>query len=501
LKSRPALLLALIGLLIAAALWHWRMSFPFDDAYITFRYAENLANGNGIVWNAGGPHTEGYTNFLLVLILSPFAFFHADLLVISQLIGIIAAILTSIVIYKFVSQIFESNVQPIVASIIYLMLPFTWANAFSGLETSLFVLMVTSSFYFTVKKKWNAAFILATLSCLTRPDGVLAGLILAISILLDKFDRIAAFRAMLTYFVLPMLLYASFKFFYFGALLPNSFYIKTGSTGLHGIPNLKSFIASNIILIICSLYGLWRYRNSWKTMASILIWSGGIVLFYLWPEPLQGFYFRFDWPAIPVLAILTALAIASEKINCRTTVLLILVIGSQIAIDIPRLHLDMELATLERGRQIYHELGLALQSIPDHKRMTFAFQDAGAVPYYSEMKNIDLVGLNTTAIARSESAAEACHIVDSLRPDIILIPAYHDKNECWEVFHDGHGKAAALILAMIQQPMMSRYVCTGRISYLGYDILCYTLPDCSRAVSSELGKYSWFVPGAIPCIQ
>ena len=39
---------------------------PIDDAYITFRYSRNLAEGLGPVWNAGDP-VEGYTNFLWML--------------------------------------------------------------------------------------------------------------------------------------------------------------------------------------------------------------------------------------------------------------------------------------------------------------------------------------------------------------------------------------------------------------------------------------------------
>ena len=48
--------------------------------------------------------------------------------------------------------------------------------------------------------------------------------------------------------------------------------------------------------------------------------------------------------------------------------------------------------------------------------MTFAFQDAGVVPYYSEMKNIDLVGLNTSVIAKSKTVLEAYNVLDSMKP-------------------------------------------------------------------------------------
>src|SRR3954451_17576474 len=36
----------------------------FDDAMISMQYARNLAQGNGLVWNAHQPAVEGYTNFL-----------------------------------------------------------------------------------------------------------------------------------------------------------------------------------------------------------------------------------------------------------------------------------------------------------------------------------------------------------------------------------------------------------------------------------------------------
>ncbi len=236
-------------------------------------------------------------------------------------------------------------------------------------------------------------------------------------------------------------------------------------------------------------------------LTPLLVWSIALILFYLWPEPLQGFYSRFDWPAVPALAILTTLAFSRETWSWHSCALVALVIASQIVLTFPRLRNEMQFATLDRGQQIYHELGCALRSLPNHERMTFAFQDAGAVPYYSGMKNIDLVGLNTTAIAKSKTALEACRILDSVEPEIILIPAYHDTGECWMVFHDGHGKAGALIPELIHQPMMARYSCAGHIAYLGYDILCYVITADTQSVCAEFSKYRWFVSGAIPCLQ
>ena len=41
-------------------------SFIGDDAYISFRYARNLIEGHGLVWNPG-EYVEGYTNFSWVM--------------------------------------------------------------------------------------------------------------------------------------------------------------------------------------------------------------------------------------------------------------------------------------------------------------------------------------------------------------------------------------------------------------------------------------------------
>jgi hypothetical protein len=65
------LILIIIGLpillaFLSTAIQGW--GYVFDDSFITYRYAKNLAMGYGITWNHGLPPTEGYTNFLLVLI-------------------------------------------------------------------------------------------------------------------------------------------------------------------------------------------------------------------------------------------------------------------------------------------------------------------------------------------------------------------------------------------------------------------------------------------------
>jgi len=62
--------LAFLLLVLAAALAHFFLyDFPFEDSYITFRYARNLAEGNGLVFNPGEV-VEGFTSFGWTVLLS-----------------------------------------------------------------------------------------------------------------------------------------------------------------------------------------------------------------------------------------------------------------------------------------------------------------------------------------------------------------------------------------------------------------------------------------------
>jgi hypothetical protein len=66
-NAGPWVTLAALGVVFAAhALSYWAI---VDDSFITYRYAENLVAGNGLVFNVG-ERVEGYTNFLWTLLLA-----------------------------------------------------------------------------------------------------------------------------------------------------------------------------------------------------------------------------------------------------------------------------------------------------------------------------------------------------------------------------------------------------------------------------------------------
>jgi len=58
-----------------------------EDAFISFRYASNLIQGHGLVYNVG-ERVEGYTNFLWTLILAGGMALGADPVPLSRFLGI-----------------------------------------------------------------------------------------------------------------------------------------------------------------------------------------------------------------------------------------------------------------------------------------------------------------------------------------------------------------------------------------------------------------------------
>ncbi len=70
--KRLPILLSVLAMLVylGAGIIFLERGHPHEDAFILFRYAENLAEGHGIVFNPGGPRTEGATDFLWLLMLA-----------------------------------------------------------------------------------------------------------------------------------------------------------------------------------------------------------------------------------------------------------------------------------------------------------------------------------------------------------------------------------------------------------------------------------------------
>jgi arabinofuranosyltransferase len=81
--TRAVVVAAVAGLVLLA----WVNRFIQDDAFISFRYAENLVRGEGLVWNQG-ERVEGYSNFLWTILIAGGMKLGFEPVLLSQVLGV-----------------------------------------------------------------------------------------------------------------------------------------------------------------------------------------------------------------------------------------------------------------------------------------------------------------------------------------------------------------------------------------------------------------------------
>lgn len=205
-----------------------------DDAYITYRYARNILAGEGFVYNPGervqGTTTPLYT--LLMVMLGALrggttANFPASALAVNAL----ADAITALLLWQ-IGRRLKYPYAGIAAGLLWAMAPFSVTFAIGGLETSLYVLLLTAAVYAHISEKHTRAAWLAALSLLTRPDALLFSALLALDriILILKSANRPKVKPLLTEasaFLIPTAAWFGFATFYFGSPIPHSVLAKT----------------------------------------------------------------------------------------------------------------------------------------------------------------------------------------------------------------------------------------------------------------------------------
>ena len=132
-----------VGLYVLAAIAAWIVRFVQDDAFITYRYARNLARGNGLVFNPG-ERVEGYTNFLwTVMHVIPEKLGWSSP-IFSQVIGIALMVATVAVTLRLARRLFSSQSFGFLVALTLLANMTFLTYATGGLETMQQTLLVVS---------------------------------------------------------------------------------------------------------------------------------------------------------------------------------------------------------------------------------------------------------------------------------------------------------------------------------------------------------------------
>jgi arabinofuranosyltransferase len=421
--KRPAFLL-LFGLLLIALLGlAWSNRFCLDDAYISFRYARNLVRGRGLVYNEG-ERVEGYTNFLWVLLVAAGMRLGFDPIVFSQILGMVAFAGSLLLTYRMATDITDSKWLGLVAMLVLGTNYSFSAFATGGLETSLQACLLTGSVCAALAVHaengvaWPVLVALSSLlgfAVLTHPDSALFLSLLPLAarqVFLRRTKIGLHMLALLGPFLLLIVPWAAWKIWYYGDLLPNTFYAKATQdiSVRQGLDYVWRFLWTYTLwpfgaLGLLALPAVEKQHTRWLLSCLILSWFGYVI--WIGGDSME---YRFLVPVLPLAFILiTWLATRYARPRAVQITLIGMVLwgslGHALTLAAPTRPKVIVEPIKDLGAYVekrgWEAAGRKLGEVfgPDSD-VVIATTAAGALPYYADLTTVDMLGLNDHWIAR-----------------------------------------------------------------------------------------------------
>jgi len=214
-----------------------KISALFDDAMISMQYAKNLAQGNGLVWNAGGERVEGYSNPLWVFLMAGIHFFPIPLIQTSfyvKLMSLLFLLLNLIVVKGIAEQLTKNKLVPLIAA--FLTAFYFPLNNWSlqGMEVGLEALLLDAALLLALRAVLRKSFspwsyVLFVLCVLLRMDAGAPALTATAALAwLDKDRRKLHWQWGLGVLALTLGGLTVFRLAYYREWLPNTYYLKLG---------------------------------------------------------------------------------------------------------------------------------------------------------------------------------------------------------------------------------------------------------------------------------
>lgn len=286
-----------------------------DDAFISFRYARHLAEGQGLVWNPE-ERVEGYTNFLWVLVLAAGISLGARPELLAPALGILCGAAVVVLVARLGARDHGWRdpliwLAPAVLALHHSFL--AWSTG--GLETQFFSLLVLAGFSACLDERrrrearpWRAPGLFA-LATLTRPDGLLFAAVAGSAWLVDCVRRRRGVRPAVvwaTVYALPVLAHVLWRRAYYGDWLPNTFHAKvTGFQWEEGFRYVSMFgtVYQLHFLLVLAVLAVAVRRGFREAMFCAVI---VVDLLYLCAIGGDFLEFRFLVPILPYLYWLMA---------------------------------------------------------------------------------------------------------------------------------------------------------------------------------------------------
>ena len=416
----------------AISLW----PFTTDDAYITMRYSKNWADGHGITWNTGdSTPVEGYSNFSYLLLGRLGIELINDPILFIKIVGILSLCIGLIAMY-WLLRLSASRIFSIIPVIIFTIYPGGIFWAVSGLETALYFCLTVSIallFFYSLgfrpvstetvkappRKPINLLSLaicgfLIFISGITRPEGPGVGIALGIALFIDAFNQRKTkgfFRPFLLTslsFFLPFIIcygsYFLWRFSYFGKLLPNSIYCKTGYLEKPFIL-IHRFIILGFPLIIGLLLTLRKFfRPKFASLIFFILLNCSL---YYQADPIISHFNRHMLVSFATLLVITfwSLSEFSKRHSIYALILSMLIFFSYFILYNPwfvKKHFADTVVGYGHREFVRFEIGKWLNKHSKEGEW-YMLGDAGVIPYSTKKLNVyDCYCLNSNEMTGSE---------------------------------------------------------------------------------------------------
>jgi arabinofuranosyltransferase len=411
----------LVGTLISAGLiFAWFHRHVEDDAFITFRYSQHLVEGFGPVWNTD-QRVEGYTNFLWMLLMCIPIALGVDPVLPSILLGL-ACTGTSLWFLFLISKRQTESA----AKGFWAWLPLVFSHTLlifstSGMETAFNGLLWTIALWQlqpmlrgnripSPKSLWLLG-ITCALAVMCRPEGGL--LVLGCAVAIWMWLKIARHGIWVKFWhfaaavLLPLLPWLIWKLTFYGSLLPNTFYVKTGSGSWSmGLQYSLAFLLVSGFWIPELLMRTTKVLKSWNFDVFLIVGAGLVTSFVGYTAWAGGDYleFRLMVPILPILLLLPGWRLARKSLNMRQIIVASVAMavvavawgqGHGRIYKIWYMNSAVHPTTSNTNFLSFADQGKALGELLGHDRsIRLAIGACGGIPYYSRFYGIDLYGLN-----------------------------------------------------------------------------------------------------------
>ncbi|TNF37647.1 MAG: hypothetical protein EP329_02580 [Deltaproteobacteria bacterium] len=415
------------------------LDFIKDDAYISFRYAQNVVAGNGLVFNSG-EYLEGITNFLWTLLMIPFEALGWDLFQVSEVLGVVMS-LGFIYYMTRITVRFEGGEKH---------LAWLWAGLWiatssslgrwstSGLEQPLAMLLPVASAWF-LWRSWRdpvpapehrrdmlKSGILMGLGCMTRPElhliAFLVGLPLVVRFVYRAWAQRRLDREAIWWFVGLFAIVVPFHLFryaYYGSLVPNTFYVKTSDStlviqsGLKKLSEMLDFNQLGYVVLLTPFAFVTRRRLTEKLV--MLAISLAFMAYIVKVGTDEMSWHRLYLPALPFLVMLAGLGLmnlarmltrlAKDGLPAKVLVYgagwVVVVVAAAASFSFTYSQMGGFNGRGDLSGNYHPDMGKFLTR---HERAgaLVAFQDMGSTPYHApDINFLDFIGLVDGTVARA----------------------------------------------------------------------------------------------------